>query len=161
MEWLLIVIILIMMPFGLWIMGKIDDFLALPTTFQDAKEELTSGTDILVCGKSNFADSLLKILEENDESYVYIENENSMDTKCSYLCLLAVDSDDYKNLSISIMGKMKFNINNQVLLCNDRIYEKIYHNNEEPFVYIADEPKQMVLIAKQRIGDRKNDYKVD
>lgn len=161
MEWLLIVLILIMLPLGLWIMKKIDDFLALPTTFQDGKKQLTSGADILVCGKSNFADSLLKILEENDESYVYFEDENSIDTECSYLCLLAVDSDDYKNLSISVIGKMQFNIDNQVLLCNDRVYEKIFRNSEEPFIYITDEPKQMVLIAKQRIGDRKNDYEMD
>jgi hypothetical protein len=155
MEWLLVLIILIIMPVGLWIMKKIDDFVTLPSTFPDSKENLSDKSGILVCGKSEFAKSLLQFLDKSEEHYVYIEDENSIDTEHSYVCLLAADSDDFKNLSISMIGRIRLNISNQVLLCNDRVYEKVFRESGEPFIYNTDKPEIMVSLARQRIEGRK------
>lgn len=158
MVWLLVLIIIILLPLGFWIMIKIDDFLALPTTFPDTKMRLAANSNILVCGKSDFANLLMQILEENNKPYIYFDDETSINSEQSYLCLLAVDRDDYKNLSISIAGRTRFRVDNQVLLCNDRTYEKIFRDSGVPFIYTTEEPMKMLLIAEQRFEDRKNDY---
>lgn len=157
MEWLLILFLLILIPFGMWMMKKIDDFLALPTTFPDAKEQNTNHPLLLVFGTSDFADSLIRILEEKKEPFIHLIDENLSDLEQSYSCLFAADTDDYKNLSVSTIARVRFNIENQVLLCNDRIYEKIFQKSGEPFVFNTDEPNKMLLIGKRRIEDKDND----
>lgn len=157
MDWILGLIILITFVLGYWIMDKIDYFFKLPTTFPETKKYIIYGGVMIVYGNSDFADSLLEILEENDEPYVHIQDESLISFEESYICIFAVDKDDYKNLSISKSARRRFNINNQVILCNDVLYEKIFRNNGEPFVYAEDDPKKMLLIAKEGIEVRKND----
>lgn len=151
MEWILVSIILSMIFLGYQVIKKIDNFLELPTTFPEEKKYLAYGGIILVYGKSDFADGILEILEKNDEPYVYINDESIINFEESYICFLAVDSDDYKNLTMSRKIEISSNINNQVLLCNDLLYKNIFYRNNVPFVYVNDDPEKMIMLAKQRI----------
>lgn len=157
MEYILGLIILIMIFLGYRVMKKIDDFLELPTTFPKEKKYVDYGGVILVYGKSDFADGILNILEENGEPYVHINDVGIINFEESYICFLAVDSDDYKNLIMSRNIEIGSNINNQVLLCNDLLYQNIFYRNNVPFVYVNDGPEKMIMLAKQRIKVTKND----
>ena len=161
MEWILVLITIFTFALVYIVIEKIDKIFSFFDEIKFTNKEEMSNKLMIVYGKSDFGNSLLKILNEGKDAFIHIEEEELINIEESYVCIFAVDKDDFNNLFISRIAKARFNINNQVILCNDSTYENIFIKNGHPFVYANDDPEKMIMIAKIKMEVKESDKEMD
>ena len=130
MEWLIISLLVISGIIYL-LMRKLDQILEPHIGNQEVYP--SAKPCALILGETTLADSLMRLLDNQDIAYLQIKDENNLDCSKHYQILFAVSNDDLSNLLTCIIVSQKMKHCSIIAVCNLINNRILFEQNHIPF----------------------------